>query len=279
MHYGERSSPLQYFYTNRNEVYNINYSLIITLVIVAILVLAVLIGVVAIKHKLRDVSRSLFGTNSFFDGINKQKEQMSETPRSLHAMTSIYLPQIMRDFPQFDYELYKNKAKSLLRSYFTAVQTKKTSALSEECSTTLKSYVQGIIEDMNARNVKQIFREIVIHDVQIARYIKTGATVTILFELSVGHYSYIEAENGSVVFGDKNLKQQSVYEVGLVYIQDAEKFGAAEAVGLNCPNCGAPITNLGRKFCEYCGTGIIEFNERVWKFDSVREQTTSKRQY
>lgn len=260
-------------------MYVISTSVIITLIIIAALVLAVLVGVVAIKHKLRDVSRSLFGTDNFIDGVNRQKEQMSETPRSLHAMTSVYLPQIMRDFPQFDYELYKNKAKSLLRSYFTAVQTKKVSSLSEECSVTLKNYVQGIIEDLNARNVKQIFREVVIHDVQIARYIKTGATVTILFELSVGHYSYIEDENGSVVFGDKALKQQSVYEVGLVYIQNAEKFGAAEAVGINCPNCGAPITNLGSKFCEYCGTSIVESNERAWRFDSVREQTTSKRQY
>lgn len=257
----------------------INAALITTLIIVAISVTAVTVGVIVIKNKLRDVSRSLFGTNNFIDGINKQKAEMSETPRSLHAMTSIYLPQIMRDFPQFDYELYKNKTKSLLRSYFTAVQTKKASALSEECSLTLKNYVQGIIEDLNARNVKQIFREVVIHDVQIARYIKTGATVTILFELSVGHYSYIEDESGAVVFGEKSLKQQSVYEVGLVYVQDAEKFGADESLGINCPNCGAPITNLGSKFCEYCGTSIVESNERAWKFDSVREQTTSKRQY
>lgn len=260
-------------------MFYINPALITTLIIIAASVLAVAVGVIVIKNKLRDVSRSLFGTNSFIDGINKQKEEMSETPRSLHAMTSVYLPQIMRDFPQFDYELYRNKTKSLLRSYFTAVQSKNASALSEECSLTLKNYVQGIIEDLNARNVKHIFREVVIHDVQIARYIKTGATVTILFEVSTGLYSYIEDENGAVVFGDKSLKQQSVFEVGLVYIQDAEKFGVSEAVGLNCPNCGAPITNLGSKFCEYCGTGIIEFNGRVWKFDSVREQTTSKRQY
>lgn len=241
--------------------------------------LIVLIGIVAIKRKFRDVSRSMFGTDSFIDGINKQKQEMSETPRSLHAMTSVYLPHIMRDFPQFDYELYKNKAKSLLRSYFTAVQTKKVSALAEECSLTLKNYVQGIIEDLNSRNVKQIFSEVVIHDVQIARYIKTGATVTILFELSVGHFSYIEDNDGTVVFGDKTLKQQSVYEIGLVYVQDADKVGAAEGVGINCPNCGAPIKNLGLKFCEYCGTSVVEVNIRAWKFDSVHEQTMSKRQY
>ena len=233
MHYGERSSPLQLFRI-RNGVYNINSALITTLVIAAISVAAVAVGVVVIKHKLRDVSRSLFGTNSFIDGINKQKEEMSETPRSLHAMTSVYLPQIMRDFPQFDYELYRNKAKSLLRSYFTVVQTKKASALSEECSLTLKNYVQGIIEDLNARNVKQIFREVVIHDVQIARYIKTGATVTILFEVSTGLYSYIEELKEEGQIGEDYKKQLSKEVVDLFKSafpdMDAKLFSSVTAV-------------------------------------------------
>ena len=254
--------------------------LIIPLVIIAVLAIIIVVAVVTIKNKLSQVSRSLFGTNSFIEGYNQQKEQISETPRSLQAMTSIYLPQIMSDFPEFDYELYKNKAKSVLRSYFTAIETKNSLALTEECSPTLKNYVQGIIEDLNSRNVKQIFNQEVIHDIEIARYIKTGSTVTILFVISVGYYSYIEDANGKVVFGDKNLKDQTVYEVGLVYVQDAKKAGKeGEGLGINCPNCGAPITNLGSKFCEYCGTGVKEINIRAWKFDSVKEQTTRCRQY
>ena len=43
-----------------------------------------------------------------------------------------------------------------------------------------------------------------------------------------------------------------------------------EGLGLSCPHCGAPVRNLGQKFCEYCGSGVIEVNTRVWKFNSVR---------
>lgn len=250
-----------------------------SIILVVGAVIAIFIAVFGIARKTRDVSRSLFGTDSLIEGINQQKAQMSETPRSLHAMTSVYLPQILRDFPKFDYELYKNKAKSLLRSYFTAIETKKSTALAEECSQTLRNDVQGIIEDLNSRNVKQFFNETVIHDVQISRYIKTGATVTIMFELSVGQYAYQEDELGKVVSGDKTLKHQTVYEVGLVYVQDAEKAGMSSGFGINCPNCGAPIKNLGMKFCEYCGTGVVEVNERAWKFNSVNEQTTGRRSY
>ncbi|MCD8025431.1 MAG: zinc-ribbon domain-containing protein, partial [Clostridiales bacterium] len=52
-----------------------------------------------------------------------------------------------------------------------------------------------------------------------------------------------------------------------------------ESVGVNCPNCGAPIKNLGKKFCEYCGTAVTEVNIRAWKFDSITEQTVGRRQY
>ena len=244
-----------------------------------VFIAAIFIFIFTIVKKARGLSRNMFGTDSFIEGVNQQKAQMSETPRSLHSMTSVYLPQILRDFPQFDYELYRNKSQSLLRSYFTAIESKKSTALTEECSQVLRNNVQGIIEDLNSRNVRQIFDETVIHDVQIARYIKTGATVTILFVLSVGQYAYIEDASGRVVSGDKTYKTQTVYEIELTYVQDVDRAGEGTGLGVNCPNCGAPIKNLGVKFCEYCGSGVVEVNERAWKFNSVREQTTARRAY
>ena len=39
-----------------------------------------------------------------------------------------------------------------------------------------------------------------------------------------------------------------------VYIQNVDMVAnGSEGLGLNCPNCGAPIKSLGQKFCEYCG--------------------------
>ena len=250
---------------------------VIFMVAIAVIILTV---VLVVFRCIRGFSRNLFGTDSLSEGLRQQRQQMSETPRSLHAMTSVYLPQIMKDFPEFDYALYKNKAQSLLRSYFTAVSTKKSSALAEEYSLTLKNYVLGIIADLNSRGASQVFNQAVFHDTQISRYIKNGITATIIFEISVGCYSYIVDRNGAVVFGDKNLKTQTVYEVGLTYVQDADRItNQNEALGINCPNCGAPVTSLGEKTCKYCGTAVKEVNTRAWKFDSVREQTVQGRQY
>ena len=251
--------------------------------LISFLIIAATLGIGAfvVKSKISSYSRKLFGTDSLLDGINEQKRNMSETPRSIHAMTSVYLPMIQKDFPEFDYELYKNKAESVLRGYLAVISTKNVNALTEECSPNLKNSVQSIIEELNVRNVNHIMSETVIHNTQIARYIKTGSTVTILFNSAVGQYSYLEDINtGKVVAGDSKNKRQTIYDVGLVYVQDASKMSnQAGAMGVNCPNCGTPITNLGNKFCKFCGTAITEINLRSWKFDSVNEQTALKKLY
>ena len=258
-----------------------DFASFIPLITVLVIIAAVVVAVLAIRARVQSFSRQIFGTSSLLKGYNEQKKKISESPLSVRSMTSIYLPQIHRDFPEFDYELYKQKAQAVLRSYFTAVSSKNVLALAEECSGTLKNSVTGIIEDLERRNVTQHFDENVIHDVQIARYIKDGATVTVLFNAAVGQYSYLEDENGKIVLGSRDIKHQTIYDVALVYVQDARKMGVGvdSAIGLNCPNCGAPIRNLGQKFCEHCGSGVIEANTRVWSFDSVKEQTKGKTAY
>ena len=230
----------------------------VPLITVVVIIGAVFGGVMAVRAKMRSVSRDMFGTDSLLDGYKKQKQQVSEQPVSVRSMTSIYLPQIQKDFPEFDYTHYKTKAESVLRSYFTAVNTKNVLALTEECGQTLRNSVIGIIEDLNARNLTQFFTENVIHDIQIARYLKNGVTVTILFNAAVGQYAYTENDKGEVVLGSKEYKHQTIYEIELVYVQDAKKLGGNtdEGLGLNCPNCGAPIKNLGQKFCEHCGSAL-----------------------
>lgn len=257
-----------------------------TIILIAVIVAAAAaigIGIIVVKLKIKKFSRAVFGTDSIIDGIKgckQNQEAMRETPRSLHGMTSVYLPMIKKDFPEFDFELYKSKVGSLLRSYFNAISSKKVSGITEEATLTLKNNVQGIIDEFNSRNATQNFDEINLYETQIARYIKNGKTVNIVFEVSVGYYSYVTDSSSKVIFGSKDAKMQAVYEVELVYVQDVDKLDShAEALGINCPNCGGPIKNLGEKFCEYCGTAVTEVNIRAWKFNSVTERTLQRRQY
>lgn len=257
------------------------YGLIVPLAIVAAILIIILIIFLYLRSKMRKFSREAFGTDDFLKGAKEIQKNIAETPRSIHSMTDIYLPQIHRDFPEFDYDLFKGRAESVLRSYFAAISQKDCSALSEYCSDSLKNSVISIIEELESRNYKHILSDAAIHQTCIARYLKDGATVTILFNLSVGNYDYVEDDKGEVVRGDSEVKKQSVYEIALVYIQDTDKMDVygGDAMGITCPNCGAPIKNLGQKFCEYCGTGIVEVNTRSWSFEYIKEQTANKGLY
>lgn len=226
---------------------------IATIISVSIVVLAIAIIVTVIVSKIRHLSRTLFGTSSLIEGIQgvkEDQEQMRETPRSL------------------------------LRNYFSAVESKRLGVISEEVTPNFTNYVQGIIDQLSSVANTQHYEDVNIYDVQIARYIKNGATVTILFEASVGYFSYVTDMNNEVTFGSRENRMQTIYEVGLMYVQDADRLhNRATALGVNCPNCGAPVKTLGEKFCQFCGTAIKEINIRSWKFNSVNEQTLQQRKF
>lgn len=72
------------------------------LIVVLALALGGAIGGLILRQKLREFSRTVFGTDSLREGLERQQLELSETPKSLSSMTRVYLPQIARDFPEFD---------------------------------------------------------------------------------------------------------------------------------------------------------------------------------
>ncbi len=234
-----------------------------------------------VRNKLRSVSRSLFGTNSLIDGYKKQQAEIADTPRSLPAMTKIYLPQISKDFPEFNYTEYKQKAENLLKSYLLAVSVKKTSKL-VNASDEIKEQVASIIADLEIGGLTEFFEQIHIHRTEIARYKKENGVCTVFLQSAVEYFNFTQNETGNIVSGSKSLKKQTVYEMELTYIQDPTKINGSlsdKSMGLNCPNCGAPITSIGQKVCEYCGTGIKEINIYSWSFNKIREISVSRKKY
>lgn len=69
----------------------------------------------------------------------------------------------------------------------------------------------------------------------------------------------------AVQYKTEEKKIESRWSVTMGYVQDPDKAGYDNGVGLICPSCGAPVTNLGEKKCRYCGTPIEEINIRIWR--------------
>lgn len=254
---------------------NANLILILVILILALIVIGfICYGVYQVKKKIREFSRQAFGTDTLKEGFDQIEKEYEVTPKSVAAMTSVCLPRIKKDFPEFSYDEMKAKANNAITSYLLGLSTLNPSAL-KEGNSVLKTKLENEVEIWKSKDKHPHFDSIKIHRTEISNYAKRSGRCIVTFQSSVQYHKYVTDHEGHIVSGNKDALFQSKYEADLVYIQDARLVESAhlgnEALGVNCPNCGAPITNLGAKFCEFCGTGIVEINIHSWQFDDVRE--------
>lgn len=206
-------------------------------------------------------------TNNFED----QELEMEITPKSVNAMTSIYLPRIEKDFPEFNYFEFKAKAENMMKSAFNAISTEDIACL-KNASPDLTAQVNNWIQSNRANSFRETFRDVEIHRTEIKNYKKDAGSCVITLQTSVGYIHYITKTNGELVQGSEDRKFQTRYDIDLMYIQDVAKTEMGERfVANNCPNCGAPITALGEKSCPYCGSAVQNINIRSWMINKLTE--------
>ena len=174
------------------------------------------------------------------------KQEYSTTPKSVSAMTSLALPKIVSDFPDFQYD---------------------------EMNTELKQQLENHIQMLSVKDLREHFDQIKIHRTEICQYRKTAGRCIITFRSALECYHYITDNSSSIKEGSKEYKYQTKYNTDLIYIQDRNlvENELDNALGVNCPNCGAPLSSLGAKVCEYCGTPVIEINIHAWSFSNIEE--------
>lgn len=243
--------------------------LIAGLVVLAGLGIAGFIVYTKIKKKLASVSQSMFGTDSFIEGWNRQADVLASTPKSVSGMTKIYLPQIEKDFPQFSVVQFKNKVENMLVSAFEAIDNENVSLL-KDSTQELKKQVQNQIEQNQSENVKETYDRIKVHATEITNYTKRDGVCKIVFQSAVEHLNF-KTKDGKVIEGDSKRLTQTKYNTEVIYIQDEKLAKINNVVGLTCPNCGAPITNLVLPVCSYCGTGVTPINLKVWTLHKFYE--------
>ena len=248
---------------------------IIILVLILAIILAVGIGGYIIYKRVtgtvKNYSSMIFGTPDPVEGLKRVELENAETPKSVSAATSLYLPQIMEDFPEFHYDEMKTRAENLLISYLRSIDASSASLLTEGMDE-LKTELEARIQMNRNRDVREHFERIQLHRMEIYQYRKANGRCSVVLQAAVEYIHYAVKE-GKVVEGRKDLKTQSRYNVELVYIQDRdtiENIGES-GLGLNCPNCGAPLDRLGAKVCRYCDTPVIAFNIKTWDFSSVKQ--------
>lgn len=245
---------------------------IVALVLMLIVIGCIAYGVFRIKKAVKAFSREAFGTESLKEGFSKVEEEYASTPKSVSAMTSLCLPKIKREFPEFQYDEMKVRAENVLTSYLMAISAGNAGLL-KEGSRELKDKLEMHITMLKGRGEKERFENIRLHRTEIADYKKRNGRCTVTFQTSLQYKHTVMQEGGKLISGDPNVLTQSRYNIDLVYIQDRELVEDERdlSLGINCPNCGAPISGLGSKVCEYCGTPVVELNIYAWTFHDISE--------
>ncbi|NLY36877.1 MAG: zinc ribbon domain-containing protein [Tissierellia bacterium] len=232
-----------------------------------IIVVLVAYGVIT----LRRFSKALFGTPDPLEGLKKQKMSNSFKPKSLNSMELVYLPRIKRDFPQLSVEELKKKGEGTLLSAFGALASKDEELLSQDLSKEVRQKIRIQLKELQEKNQDQFYDRVEIHKTVISDYKKDHGQVWITLQTALEGYIYL-LKDGKLIQGERDYLSQEVYTLYYLYVQDVDLLNNKEALGLNCPNCGAPVKNLGSKFCDYCGSGIQEINLRVWRLVDYKKE-------
>ena len=246
--------------------------IIIILVLILAIIISIFCGVRYLQNKVRRFSQAAFGTSSITEGAEQLRQEMATTPKSVSGMTSLLLPKITKDFPDFQYDEMKERANNVLTEYLRAVNERNVAVL-KDGNTELKQQLEDHIQMLAGKGWHEHYEQIRIHRTEINQYRKSEGRCIITFQTSLECYHHITNDTGKIIEGSKNYKYQTKYNTDLIYIQDRNlvENDLDHALGLNCPNCGAPLTSLGAKFCEYCGTPVIEINIHAWSFSNIEE--------
>ena len=225
-----------------------------------------------IRGTVRSITNEAFGTTNLSEARRMMDEQSQTTPKSVSAQTSLLLPQIQRDFPSFSLEENKARVEAVILSYLTACNSGNASSFTDG-SAELKEYLTSHINLIKENHLDEHFENIKFHRTEIRDYRKTGGYCHITFQSALQMRYYVKDSNGKVTKGSDTATYQTRYNVTLSYVQDRTivEQSTDTGKGLICPNCAAPITNLGQKKCEYCGTTLVAFNIKIWEITGIAE--------
>lgn len=232
-------------------------------IIIVVLVLLVSYAIRAVK---RGIRRAVGAVGTISSVANMVAQEANNTPRQLQNLTSTYTSIIKRDFPEFDAQEFLSRAENVLLLVLNSIEST-TLSPSKELSENLRRKVSAIIEDIKSKGERWFYDNIHIHKSCISKYSSNAGSKIIRVEISIEYAHGIE-KDGKLISGSRTATQHK-YAIEAVYIQDVTKLGDGSMKGHNCPNCGAPVKQVGDdKFCVYCGTGLKEVNVRIWTFDN-----------
>ncbi len=238
---------------------------------------AIIIGVIIflslmfvnLKLKLLSFLRKLGFSNldSLINEIKKGEIEAKTNKKHVNGMTKLLLPKITKDFPNFsESELYTKVETSLL-AIFNSIENKKLDKCDELIL--VREKLKKEIEDYKTNNINIRYDDVKFHEHAIKYYTNKNGAMNISISSSLEYY-YTKEKDGKVI-EKSDYKVQNRYTTEFIYVFDPNVAVKNQAlIGINCPNCGAPVKKLGHKKCEFCGSSLEDINLKSWHISSYK---------
>lgn len=241
---------------------------IIGIIVVVLLVVFIVLKIIQRNLGITGIN-SISSLKDFSDNCIMEN---SNIPKSVNGMTSLVEPQILNDFPDFNKEIIFSLVESNLKTIFSEIENLKIEKKPE--LELLNNILEKEIEDLKEQRVVIKYDNVVFHRHALKRYEKSNgiATITTSSTLEYNYYDSRIKENPT-------YKTQTRYTCKFIYIYDVNKIPKNTSHPIfifNCPNCGAPLTNLDKAECVYCGSHIEEINLKTWKMSSYKDDYMNK---
>lgn len=239
-------------------------------VILGVIIFLILIFLI-LKKKFTEFLNSIGYKNlsSLMSEIKQGEIESKTNKKHVTGMTKLLIPKIVKDFPNFsESELYTKVETSLL-AIFNSLENKKIQD-SEEL-VLIKEKLKETIDDYKTNKINVIYDDVIFHKHALKYYKKENGALNITVSTSLEYY-YKKEQDKKIISDSGEYKKQTRYTTEFIYVYDPDKIVKNQnLIGINCPNCGAPVKDLGNKKCRYCGSGLEDINLKSWHVSSYSE--------
>ncbi len=234
--------------------------------------LGIIILVIYIKLAKMFGHESIKEIASAIKNFRSIEQQEYTREKSINGMTKLLEPVIIRDFGDFNKDFLFSKVEKNLVKIFNAIEEKSVDDIRNDNELIyMYSAIRDKITDLKNDNINIKYDEVIFHRHAIKSYLKSSGKATITISSTLEYY-YSNDSNRRLEKKFKDLKKQTRYTTEFVYVYDETQFKYNQkAFTISCPNCGAPLQQLGAGNCQYCGTYIEPINLKNWYMISYKE--------
>lgn len=220
-----------------------------------------------LKISARKLGMDNINFKSVFDEIKNGMNDAQYGEKHISGMTKLLKPNIEKDFKTFNESELYNKTETGLRTIFNCLEYK---SVNNELPL-LKEQLREIISDYKTSKINVKYDDIKFHNFALKRYEKKNGVATIKVQTSLEYY-YKKEKDNKIVENYTKYKKQTRYTVDFIYVYDITQVkDYTRVLGVHCPNCGAPLTKLGDKICDYCHSGVEDLNLKNWMMSAYHE--------